>query len=48
MTFKAHVKIALTWNDSRLDFVNLKNGKRRGNMIGLQESDQVLLICKAK
>ena len=41
MTFKAHVKIALTWYDNRLEFVNLKNDKKRGNMIGLEESKEV-------
>ena len=41
MTFKAQVQIVLTWHDNRLEFVNLKKNKKRGNMIGLQESDQV-------
>ena len=44
MTFKAHAKIALTWYDNRLEFVNLKNDKKRGNMIGLKESEEVTTV----
>ncbi len=41
MTFKSRVKVVLTWFDNRLDFVNLKAGKVRGNGIGKYEGEKV-------
>ena len=41
MTFKSRVMVVLTWLDNRLDFVNLKAGKIRGNGIGKDEGEKV-------
>jgi hypothetical protein len=41
MTFKSRVMVVLTWLDNRLEFVNLKAGKIRGNGIGKDEGEKV-------
>jgi hypothetical protein len=41
MTFKSRVVVVLTWFDDRLEFVNLKAAKARGNGIGKDEGDKV-------
>ena len=46
MTFKATVKLVLTWFDHRLMFRNIKFGKVSGNVIGREESERVIEIVK--
>jgi hypothetical protein len=41
MTFKSRVVVVLMWFDNRLEFVNLKAAKARGNGIGKDEGDKV-------
>jgi hypothetical protein len=42
MTFKSRVVVVLMWFDNRLEFVNLKAAKARGNGIGKDEGDKVV------
>ena len=41
MTFKATVKLVMTWRDNRLNFRNIKFGGISGNGLGREESGQV-------
>ena len=48
MTFKARIKISLTWLDNRLEFVNLKEENGGVNMISKEEGEKVEYIAETR